>query len=159
MNISQLMPDLVKGLPTAIVALLIGLIAAAIAYRQYRVARAKFKLDLFEKRHAVFLETWAYISKFPDTEWFSARDAMIFRQQVANAKFLFGPDVARFVELVDKKSLERADAFAAMNTRTNSDAERQVGRTAVHATANWAQVEVLLIKDRFAPYLDFSKWR
>jgi hypothetical protein len=64
LELATLLPDLAKGLPAAVVTLVIGLIAAGIAYRQYRIARAKFKLDLFEKRHAVFLETWAFLSKF-----------------------------------------------------------------------------------------------
>ena len=80
MNLAQALPDLMKGLPAAFVTLVIGLIAAGIAYRQYRIARAKFKLDLFEKRHAVFLETWAFISKFFDPNWFDGRDIAVFRQ-------------------------------------------------------------------------------
>ena len=49
MSLAQALPELVKGLPAAFVTLVIGSIAAGIAYRQYRIARAKFKLDLFEK--------------------------------------------------------------------------------------------------------------
>jgi hypothetical protein len=53
----------VKGLPAAFVTLVIGLIAAGIAFRQYRIARAKFKLDLFDRRHAVFLLVLHRLSK------------------------------------------------------------------------------------------------
>jgi len=38
--------ELMKGAPAAVVALLAALIAGLIAYRQYRVAKAKLNLDL-----------------------------------------------------------------------------------------------------------------
>ena len=54
MSLAQALPELVKGLPAAFVTLVIRSIAAGIAYRQYRIARAKFKLDLFEKNACGF---------------------------------------------------------------------------------------------------------
>jgi hypothetical protein len=158
MNLAQALPDLVKGLPAAFVTLVIGLIAAGIAYRQYRIARAKFKLDLFEKRHAVFLETWAFISKFFDPNWFDGRDIMVFRQHVANARFLFGPEIARFVEVVEKKALTRGDAYIAVRKASTED-ERIAATKILNGTTEWAQTEARAITGRFAPYLDLSKWR
>lgn len=45
--------ELLKGVPAAFVALIVGLIAPGIAHRQYHIARAKLKLDLFDKRYAI----------------------------------------------------------------------------------------------------------
>ena len=158
MNLAQVLPDLVKGLPAAFVTLVIGLIAGGIAYRQYRIARAKFKLDLFEKRHAVFVETWAFISKFFDPRWFDMQDIMIFRLHVANAKFLFGPEIARFVETVEQKALTRGDAYIVVRNAATED-ESMAATKIIDGTTEWAQKEALEIKERFAPYLDLSKWR
>ena len=39
-----------KGMPAAVIAVAGVIITATIAYRQYAVAKAKLKLDLFDKR-------------------------------------------------------------------------------------------------------------
>jgi biopolymer transport protein ExbB/TolQ len=49
--------EIAKGIPAAFITLVIGCIAAGIAYRQYKVAHARFMLDLFEKRHGIYLHT------------------------------------------------------------------------------------------------------
>jgi hypothetical protein len=43
--------EIMKGVPAAFVALVIGLVATGIAWRQFKVAQAKLKLDLFERRY------------------------------------------------------------------------------------------------------------
>jgi hypothetical protein len=45
--------ELLKGIPSVFVTLVIGGIAAYIAYRQYKISHAKLKLDLFEKRYEI----------------------------------------------------------------------------------------------------------
>lgn len=159
LNIAALVPELVKGLPAAFVTLVIGLIAAGIAFRQYRIARAKFKLDLFDKRHVVFLETWAFISLMLDPKRFiEVEEVMAFRREAANARFLFGSDIKHFVDVVEKKSLERGDAIVAVR-KAATEAERNEAARLVEETSDWATREVKLIHDRFSSYLDFSNWR
>lgn len=158
LDTTTLLPDLVKGIPAAFVTLVIGLIAGGIAYRQYRIARAKFKLDLFEKRHAVFLETWAFLSKFFEPDWFDGRDILVFRQHVASARFLFGPKIADFVKTVEQKALKRGDAYIATR-KAATEKERTSAKKEIDEITVWAQQEVRTIADRFAPYLDLSKWR
>ena len=46
--------ELLKGLPAAFVALVIGGVAAGVAWRQMRIAQAKLKLDLFDKRYRLY---------------------------------------------------------------------------------------------------------
>ena len=50
----SLRAEIAKGLLAAFVALVNGLIAAGIAWQRWRVARAKLKLDLFDRRLAIF---------------------------------------------------------------------------------------------------------
>lgn len=61
--------ELVKGVPTVLVTLLIGVIATYIAWRQCKVAKeqrriahAKLNLDLFQRRYEIFELTWAMLS-------------------------------------------------------------------------------------------------
>ncbi len=62
MNWTAINSDLIKGLPAAFVAFVIGAIAARIAYNQYLVAKAKLSLDLFEKRFPIFQKVWEIVS-------------------------------------------------------------------------------------------------
>src|SRR4051812_9007609 len=50
-------------LATLLAALVAGSIAIWIAYHQYRIAKAKLNLDLFEKRLAIFRTTWSELSR------------------------------------------------------------------------------------------------
>jgi len=155
----ELLLELLKGLPAAFVALVIGSIAAGIAYRQYCVARAKFKLDLFERRHEVFLKTWVFLSKFDEHRWKNnMSDIMIFRQYVANAKFLFGRDVADFVDKAEEMAIElgEADLYA---YESPDEQQRAQAKQKLEEIQKWAHQQREQIHKKFSPYLGFSQWQ
>lgn len=158
MEHNQVWLELVKGVPTALVSFVIGLIAAGIAFRQYQLAHAKFKLDLFEKRHEVFLKTWAFLSMFTNRTWFDPDDLLLFRQQVANAKFLFGADVATFVRQVDQKAVAGSKALAAAHIERDAVA-KALAQNEHDQIVEWAKEHLLAIQNIFAPYMDLSNWR
>jgi hypothetical protein len=84
-----------KGVPAAFVTFIIGCIAARIIYNQFRVAQAKLKLDLFDKRYDVFHKTWLIMSGVVHK---GTRDAQYglgtpFNNFLPQAKFLFGKDI------------------------------------------------------------------
>jgi hypothetical protein len=54
---------LVQSIPAALITLSIGIAGWFIARRQAAVAAAKLKLDLFDKRYPIFLETWQIMSE------------------------------------------------------------------------------------------------
>ena len=56
-----------KSAPTTFAALVIGCIAGYIAFHQWRVAKAKLNLDLFEKRYVIFEATWTELSQAMQT--------------------------------------------------------------------------------------------
>src|ERR1700722_14950247 len=91
--------ELVKGLPAAFVTLIIGASAAGIAYRQYEVARAKLKLDLFEKRYAIFQQTWEILSGVVrnGTRAENYGLATPFNNFLPQAAFLFGEPIKRYL--------------------------------------------------------------
>ncbi|MGC4005848.1 MAG: hypothetical protein QM811_23105 [Pirellulales bacterium] len=83
---------IISGLLT----LTIALLAMLIAYRQYRNAKDKLRLELFEDRFKIYdsanalLKTW--IKEKPDNQL--QKD---FRQSILKASFLFGPDVSEYL--------------------------------------------------------------
>jgi len=132
--------EMLKGVPSAFVALVIGLIATYIAYRQYRVSHGKFKLDLFEKRHEVYVQTAAFLTRIAvSLQLLDGREIGLFRGVTAAAPFLFDADITDLLkEITDKASLPR---------------ERQKEVEA------WAEDKLKTLSERFMPYMNLSAWR
>ncbi|MCA8037073.1 hypothetical protein LGM46_29325 [Burkholderia arboris] len=130
--------ELIKGIPTALATLTIGGVAAYIAYRQYRVAHAKFKLDLFEKRFVIYQAVVRALSSIEQSNnVYSERPTGLssaLRADTSAAQFLFDDDVAAFIESL----IEKAD---------------------VAGNATWAAAEKKTIAGRFRPYMNMSHWR
>lgn len=69
----------------------IGLIAALIAWRQWRTARDKLKLDLFDRRLAVFMDVRKVVSEVTQIGKFS--DLGLPNEIWSRSQFLFGPEI------------------------------------------------------------------
>jgi hypothetical protein len=86
----------------------VGVAVAYIAWRQHKVAQEKLRLDLFEKRYAVYR---AFVDKIrapevstgPDDHTLKIHDA--FWERLLEAKFLFGDDLNKYLKEVWKRSL------------------------------------------------------
>lgn len=162
-----------KGLPAAFVALVIGLIAALIAYRQMkiadeqrRVAADKLSFDLFKERYQVFETTREALLHFVGLPGgsFPLKDAS------HRARFLFGPEIYKYLDELTERCAEvrelRAHAYGPIaSTVPVADYDKiMASQSAAAAKANelvkWLadQADDEAAK-RFFLYLDFSRWR
>ena len=149
--------EAVKGLPAAIVALFIGIIAALIAYRQYRVAEAKLKLDLFERRLRIFEIIQEFSLKILDFNCNNS-DLNEFAGSIGQADFLFGDDIREYV----KEFLEKSTCLHAIAMRARAN-----GHMVVHedidthsALSEWMLNQRLGgVRNAFKAYLNFEQWR
>jgi hypothetical protein len=146
-----------KALPTALVALAVGVLAAYIAWQQHRTARAKLKLDLFEKRYAIFESTWAFLSKAVQA---GAGDSPLtgFDVLIPQASFLFGRNVEAYMREASAK--HRDLWFIEDRARRNSCVTSEADIASQTALLTWfADQADTGVKDVFRPYLDFENWR
>jgi hypothetical protein len=148
--------DVLRGLPMAFVALVIGLIAIWIAYRHTIVTQARFKLDLFDKRHHVFVATWKFLSNLVHKNPVTTTDIFNFSNDTANAKFLFGDEIARFLEEAKMKGIELGTAEYKLS-RPASDETRSEAHAERYKLVTWVENELKRVTDRFKPYLDLSQ--
>jgi len=110
--------ELAKGLPTAFVALVIGLIAVGIAHRRVKLAQAQLKLDLFEKRFGVFLEVRKVLSDVAASGVYrSGGELSPFNALIPQAAFLFEPEVEAYL----KKAVRQWVALWAIQMRTQGN--------------------------------------
>jgi hypothetical protein len=75
----------------------IAAIVAVIAFLQWRTAREKVLLDLFDKRFAVYDELRAVVGR-RHTTGIDQRDTFDFARAASRAQFLFGPKVRTFLD-------------------------------------------------------------
>jgi hypothetical protein len=132
--------EMLKGAPAAFVTIVIGSMAAYIAYRQYKVSHAKLKLDLFEKRCEIYLQAAVFLTQLaafgpPDDD----RAIPIFRGKTGAAEFLFDTDLNDFL---------REAALKAGLARAQRDHVKK-----------WAEDEMVGLALRFKPYMMLSDWR
>jgi hypothetical protein len=153
---TSIVSELIKGLPTALVALVVGLIAAYIAWRQSAIAKTKLKLDLFEKRFPIFLQTWQIFSEVGQK---GTRERQYglgnpFSNFLPQARFLFGRDVEQYL----------SDAVTNWTQLRGFDEQEGEGRQRNIEKAQelrmWFFNEADTgVKNMFGRYLDFESWK
>ena len=151
--------EILKTVPTAIV----GGIAAYIAWRQAGIAReqrdistAKLKLDLFERRLAVFHATWEAASRVVQEGATYAPASMT--NLYPEASYLFGPEVEAYMKEVGSKMTALAMIHQMTERSGNVVPPDKVNeRYELETWIGHAASEG--IRAIFTPYLDFAHWR
>jgi len=150
--------ELIKGMPAAFVTLIIGGIAAYIAFHQYRVARAKLNLDLFDRRYEIFRETWTFLSlavqSGPPAQGFSPT----FANLIPQASFLFGKRIEEYMRTASQKM---TDLWAIdLRTRAHGGTMHPEDIAMDTAILAWFSHEASQgVHKLFGEYLDFEEWR
>jgi hypothetical protein len=145
----------ITGFATIFATIVIGGIAAYIAWRQYEVAQAKLKLDLFDKRYAIFQQTWEILS---ETAKHGTREKNYglgtpFNNFLPAAEFLFWNPIKQYLDEVSTKwtklyGLEGEGDGAGIDTPAKI-AELKTWFFEQASTGAKAQ---------FGRYLDFENW-
>lgn len=148
-------PDLIKGLPAAFVALVIGSIAGGIAWRQYRVARAKLNLDLFEQRYELFELIWTYLSAKGEPSNGLEQD---FGNAVHKAYFLFGEEIGDYMKQCITKRFALLEATHTLRATAFDAPDRQQAEKACSDLGQYWLDELGSLRKRFASYMAFAEW-
>jgi hypothetical protein len=149
-------PELAKGIPAAFVALMIGLVAGGIAWRQFKVARAKLNLDLFEHRYEVYNIVWAYLSVRG-----KGGDEMDidYNNAVPKAYFLFGQEIGDFMVECMQHTIIVSLAVQRLAEMPGDGADRErLARETAELLDFWSR-ETHGLRERFGPYMNFGEWR
>jgi predicted nucleotidyltransferase len=89
---SQLL-EISKGLLTPVILI----ITTYIAFQQWKTNKQKLDLDKYDRRLKIYEEVIKLLQKTSITE-VSLNELVIFRAAVAEADFLFGPDILEYIE-------------------------------------------------------------
>jgi hypothetical protein len=142
---------------TAIATVGIGLFAGFIALRQWLTARAKFKLDMFEHRYALYELLWSYMSQqVQDGE--QIRDKHVeLQNSMPKFYFLFGPEVGDFASEALKHGI---DFHTAKQIGKNPKDGEALAKANADITAGyqWFGIEANRLRERFGKYMQFDRW-
>jgi hypothetical protein len=134
----------------------LAVIAASIAYQQWRTAQNKLKLDLFEKRFAVYQAVVALVYLvLHDKENRNESRVEELSEKAAPAKFLFNREVARFVEEIRKK----ARSVVLLDTdlaKTFSPLVAWAAKDHLAREEEWLDAQMQVLDAMFKPFLRLS---
>jgi hypothetical protein len=136
---------------------IVAIVGAYIAAQQFWLASEKLKLDLFEKRFAVFAAARHFLSRVAQFAGVRMDDFGQYRTAVAEASFLFEEEVVAFLDEIDRRALH---LWAIEEERKGSEVERTRERlaTEVRAELDWLTSQLSMLKPTFEPYLKFEEW-
>lgn len=133
-------------LAAACATFVVGIIVAIVASLQYRVARAKFRLDLYDRR----LRFYVMLVRLTQPGHASlGSDAQDITAIMLESQFLFGPEVQAFL---NEKSLAE---LSSLQEDEKSDPKGAAASARNRSRVKWATDLTRNIR----PYMDFSDWR
>lgn len=129
----------------ALLPFVLSLVAAYIAFAQYRVNRNKLKFDLFEKRFKVFIAAKDFIAHNLTSQRPTAEAKLDFIVNTRGAEFLFDSNVKYIIDEIWKKSVDLESYSYDESTATHAR-ER-------HASSTWLANKLNSIDDDFIKYM------
>jgi len=79
----------------------IGTIAAYVAWQQYRLAKQKHDIEIFNRRMQIYKITIAFLAKCEKTYSISEDDFYVWLRDIAEAEFLFGKEILDLIEDIE----------------------------------------------------------
>jgi hypothetical protein len=133
----------------------VALLAAVIAGAQWHIARNKLKLDLFDRRYAVFAVISETMRKVAHSERITKAVVDDFLAGTQSTEWLFDHDTACFVHDLGVRLL---DVNAGQNvyfdvSRTPTDEVRVRARGDMDAARTWIINERLALSSKFGDFL------
>jgi len=135
-----------------------SLFAAYFAFQQFRLSRERFKLDLFEKRFAVFAGTRIFLTHIlRDGNLETLEPLWENRAAISEASSLFDDQITEFLGEIDRKAIKLKKDHEKDESLPVSD-ERTLLSQEIHENLDWLTKQLQELKIRFAPYMKFETW-
>jgi len=139
----------------AIATLVVGFAVVIIAWRQWRVAHNKLRLDLFEKRYTVYEGAKTFLSVIFSHGDFTGEDLRAFNLATRDALFLFPKQIEEYLHTIRSRALHMkmfAKQFELLDVGTARSALVQKH----HDELTWLSDQVAAAAKVFAPFLSFA---
>ena len=131
---------------------------AYIAHRQYTLAKEKFKLDMFDKRFAVYKAAQRFLTVILLDGKVDLDKLSEYRRDTQDATFLFGQDIPQYLKRIDGLALE---LWETVSTYQGLPVGKERTRLCEKKTKVLQALiaELPNLRNVFAAYLRFDKWK
>jgi hypothetical protein len=94
--------EIIQALGPTVVAVVLGCFAAYISWRQWWTGNYRLRLDMFDRRYAVYDATKLLVDKITLNDQVTSSDFIEFRNNVRGAEFIFDGETREFLQqLID----------------------------------------------------------
>lgn len=137
---------------SALLTPIVAVLGSFVAFRQWRLAQNKLKLDLFDRRFSVYKAASMLLTSIMTSG--KAQDEDVFRYKVATleAKWLLSSEVAEYLDkqlyekAVDLQTIHAEQEGLAGEARTNNLRDQRVLK-------EWLAAQYGVLDKHFAPFL------
>lgn len=147
----------VQALGTPMAALIAAGLTAAFAYRQWRNAQNRLKLDLFDRRFLVYLSVRNLVGAVLARGYATFDDIFKFTVETRTAKWLFDNDIAAYI---DAELCQRANDLLALHAEMERVPIGQGGMDNAGYQSqirDWFKDQYDEVDRRFGPFLRISQ--
>jgi hypothetical protein len=127
---------------------LIGVVTAYIAWQQHKTNKNQFRLALFERRLKVFNASAQLIVTVLRRARVETDDLVKFQQETRESDFLFGPDIASYLDFLYRKAVDVGGSEDAIDEETKN--QRLAAR-------KWFTGRTDELKEKFGKYMAFRE--
>jgi hypothetical protein len=137
---------------------IVGFLVAFIAYRQFILSKERFKLDLFEKRFAIYKGVQSLLSYILKEGNVTLKEIGQFQAETQDAPFLFNDDIPIYLKEIYK------NAVHLWSTTEQRKAKPQGNERSILAKKETELVLSLTgklpeLQNIFSSYLKFKTWK
>jgi hypothetical protein len=134
----------------------IAVLGSWIAFQQWRTARDKLRLDLFEKRMAVYQSARDALGTLFTIDRLTQEEEMKFLSNISEAKWLFGPEVSDYLEKTLWAKFCDHGAYVGNLDGLDPGPERTELVKGKAELRKWFYEQPKKLEELFMPYLGFT---
>jgi hypothetical protein len=146
-------------LSKALLTPLVAIVATYIAWQQWKTNRLKLKLDRYDRRFKVYEEIQKILSIIRRDGKASYDDLLNFRTSVAQADFLFEPEIADLIAEIYRhgvKLMYWTEQYRDYTQDRPPGYDNQKITDGMKAELNWLDSQFEPVKEKFQRYLRIS---
>lgn len=134
----------------------IAIVAVYVAWQQWRTNQSKLRVEKYDRRLRVYQEVVKILSIEVRDADVKLDDLVKFRAGAAEADFLFGPEIPKYVDEIYQHGLKIWRANAERREKTPSYIPGETAEE-LHSELRWTVEQLAAAKDKFREYLALSK--
>jgi hypothetical protein len=141
---------------SAVLTPLLAFIATAVLVSQYRLLTLRWRLDMWDKRYAIYLVTVDFIKHAVQDVAVTFDEVFKFDRESKGKAFLFGREVETYFEELSQKGLKLQQLGVDLKGAADQDRRNKLTDQQLELV-NWFRKQFEVSKNLFGKYLRIGK--